>query len=407
MQEIPGRQGKPRREAAEFRVLQLQLAAIEFRQIANDGEAKSGAGRIFIQAPATCARFLQLLIRKTGPVILHEQDRLLSQLHRGHFHLALRPFAGVLHQVAQHLGQVLTLAGDHEPRRGRGFNLKAAIREQAPQSLRDLFGDRGDIGFRRGRPGQRGGARPGKVMLHQIVGRTEFAARQGKVRPGPVFQRVSQHRKPRTQCMCKVADMTASPFDGGAVLLHQPVDLGDQRLDLGGARQMQIGCPSGPQVGHRAAQPPQGTQSEIHGRHGEPNEAGAEQRETDRQAAAQTADLGIGGVARHRDLHVQRRAGIGQNDRALDQPQVLTAWPRNVGYPCATVSRSTGRQALVPQRARCRKVIWSGFDLPIGARKRLVETRLRDRAYQNGVAGAIHVRCRQHGIEQAAQPRVE
>jgi hypothetical protein len=85
----------------------------------------------FIEALAACACLRQLLMGKPGSVVLNGDRRLLSGSRCGDPHLAPRPFAGVLDEVAQHLRQVLILATDEQDRVW-SLHPDAAIRTKPP-----------------------------------------------------------------------------------------------------------------------------------------------------------------------------------------------------------------------------------------------------------------------------------
>jgi hypothetical protein len=75
-------------------------------------------------------------------------------------------------------------------------------------------------------------------MLHQMVGRDEFSAREGKVGAGGVLQRIAQYGESRTERMRQVADMAARPLHRCTVLRHQRIDLSHQRQYLRGSGQV-------------------------------------------------------------------------------------------------------------------------------------------------------------------------
>src|SRR3569623_1161524 len=109
------RQPQPGAEAPERTFGELKRATVKAGDIANDGEAEARAGHALIQALAALAHHFPFLGIKAGPIVVDAQVELAIGLLTGmYLDLAMGPLAGIVHQVAEHLFEVLPFAAERK-----------------------------------------------------------------------------------------------------------------------------------------------------------------------------------------------------------------------------------------------------------------------------------------------------
>ena len=80
-----------------------------FGDVGDNGEAKSVARRVLIEAAAALQRLLAPVCRDAGPVVGHADDDRLTIAHRRDRDACLGMPRGILDQIAERLGEVLGL----------------------------------------------------------------------------------------------------------------------------------------------------------------------------------------------------------------------------------------------------------------------------------------------------------
>src|SRR5688572_596707 len=136
---IRGRQIQLHLQSAERGPAQRQGAAIERRKVERDGEAEAAAGLALVEPTAALQGLRALLGRDAGAVIADLDLQPVIGASGGDPHLASRPFAGIVEQVAEQLAQVLRLAREPQRfRRQRDLDLDVAI-AHARQGTRQRF----------------------------------------------------------------------------------------------------------------------------------------------------------------------------------------------------------------------------------------------------------------------------
>src|SRR5712691_673695 len=107
-------------QAADRCGAEHEFSTVERGEIDDDGEPEAGAGLGLVEAAAASGERLTRLRRQARPVVVHHHAEELSirlAVRLGEdfdIDAAVRPLAGVVHEVAQHLLEVLLLAGEED-----------------------------------------------------------------------------------------------------------------------------------------------------------------------------------------------------------------------------------------------------------------------------------------------------
>src|SRR5690606_18087357 len=105
-----GRQRQNRRKPPERRPLERQPAAVEFGDVAHDGEPEAASRHRLVQTHPALLDRLQAGIVEAWPVIVDlDGEAAVRGLDR-QADPAPRPFVGIVEQVAEHLLEILALA---------------------------------------------------------------------------------------------------------------------------------------------------------------------------------------------------------------------------------------------------------------------------------------------------------
>src|SRR3989449_11766700 len=107
-----GREGELGPQSAQAGAPERNRAAIEADQITDDCEPQAGPRYVLIEARSRSEGESLLLCRQAGAVVLdhHRQAAIVAAAR--YRDAATRPFAGIVHQVAEHFLQVLLLAAE-------------------------------------------------------------------------------------------------------------------------------------------------------------------------------------------------------------------------------------------------------------------------------------------------------
>src|SRR5690606_31397721 len=99
-------------QPAEFRGTERERAAIVFDQVGDYGQSQAASRLRFVKPPAASQRLPRLFLRYPRPVVLDRQfeERVRGAGRQTQRDRLLRPFSGILHEIADDLLQILPLA---------------------------------------------------------------------------------------------------------------------------------------------------------------------------------------------------------------------------------------------------------------------------------------------------------
>ena len=145
-----------------------------------------------------------------------------------------RPFARVVHQVAEHLLEVLAGAAKRQLGRRADLDRERLLGIDAAKRALEVAQHRQDVGARA--EDRAGGDRPGarQMVIDLPAHQRDLPAHQLGERAVAAARLVDQHAERRLQAVGEVADVGARALDQRLVVIEQRVELGRERLDLGG-----------------------------------------------------------------------------------------------------------------------------------------------------------------------------
>ena len=234
------RQHQFRAQAADRGGAERQAAAVERGEFDHDRQAEPRAGLGLVE-PASAPRDLLALGRRQAAAVVVDDDAQSTAAGRRRRAPAdldgdprLRPFAGIVDEIADHLLEVLPLAAElrvlaaHRPSIARSLSrlIFSMVRASA-STTGDTSVTRAD--HREPRRDARALEMARDLVAHD-VGLLAHLLRQRIV--GARGGLVHDHRERRLQRMREIADMGARAFDDFAVGVEQRIGFARQRRDL-------------------------------------------------------------------------------------------------------------------------------------------------------------------------------
>src|SRR3989475_2976111 len=206
-----GREGELGPQSAQAGAPERNRAAIEADQITDDCEPQAGPRYVLIEARSRSEGESLLLCRQAGAVVLdhHRQAAIVAAAR--YRDAATRPFAGIVHQVAEHFLEVLLLAAEYVIGRDVDRELEVAIDVEARQRALDRRHRWGHRHARARHVEGGGGASPSQVVIDLLSHRRDLAShRRGEARyavGGEPIDLVGQDAQRRLQRVREIAGL--------------------------------------------------------------------------------------------------------------------------------------------------------------------------------------------------------
>ena len=348
----------------------------------DDREPQAGPRHLFIEPRPRGECSSQLLGGQAWPVVL-DRDRqaslLVAALHRDP---PAGPLAGVVHQVAEHLLEVLPLAAEDVI----GLDVDRELQIATVMEARQRALDRGDARrhrHARARDVQGGrGPRPSQLVVDLPSHRGDLAShRRGELRGavgGEPVDLVGQDAERGLQAVRQIAGLDAAPSDDFLVALENRVEIFDERLGLGREPAFEPldppfadGRHAGAQAVERSEPDPNLDRNGRDQGQGQDTEGEAE-RAGERRVRGRQLALVRGGD------HPVGPRGIGERHGPFESDEPL---PVGALDPSAVGSAASGyveRQGEgdVPQRPRAENRPLRSVDLPVEPGVRLAQSRV-------------------------------
>src|SRR5207249_134030 len=131
--DLAGRQDELRPQSAERGAPELDGTVVESCQISHDREPQPGPRYVVVESRSRNERMALLLVWQAGPVVLDRDRQEVVIVAARRRDAAPGPFAGILHQVAEHLLEILLLAAEHVIGRDLDGKLQLTVDVEARQ----------------------------------------------------------------------------------------------------------------------------------------------------------------------------------------------------------------------------------------------------------------------------------
>ena len=180
----------------------------------------------------------------------------------------MRPLAGVVEQIAEHLVEILALGADDVRRIDADLYRQPPIRVQPQQRPGQPFRRREHGAVHARRRARRRGARLRQVIVHLPAHPLDLLThhRRQLGLPGAIgdLRLVRQHGERRLQRVREIAGLGDRAADGLIAVLEQRVEIVDQRLHFGGIAAVEAALAALAHGGEAAAQPLDRRQAVAH-----------------------------------------------------------------------------------------------------------------------------------------------
>src|SRR5579862_1497635 len=431
-----GREPEAGFKASKCTVAQHKRPAVQLGNVADNGESKSGARYRFVQPLASFTRPGALLGLDALAVVPHGQlEPRTTILARGDDYVRVRPFAGVVDQIAHHLFQILPLAAEGEIRRAVDIDGKAAIGVDARKHARKIIDHRLHIGsIAKNIQGARR-PRAAEVVINLASHHRDLPQHGIGQRTGMRGRLAREHAERRLEEMREVGDVRARATDYLRAVFDEAVEFGSGRRDL--RRETAFEPPRLTLANSRecTAHTVEGLQSDSNLNEDGGDQADAKDCEGPEQDAVELRDLVLNLRYIRSDEQQEGPRGTlrrGRRNREFDaaghEPQPLSVrsfcvTPLKIPR-CLEIGHSercgpdctnglAERQKAIPQRTRnlgkvCKRAFgtFRGY-LPIPARIDALETRIGKASLQRQPASGSGFGGGNHLVEVGSQARIE